>query len=62
MDHFCHLCFVFVMLAYLFIAALWSSAGKGLASWFSCVLCFIVFCHFPIWCPGSGVVLGCIDS
>ena len=18
------------------------------------------FCHFPIWCPGSGVVLDCI--
>ena len=23
---------------------------------------FVVFCHFPIWCPGSGVVLNCIDS
>ena len=23
------------------------------------VLCF---CHFPIRCPGSGVVLDCIDS
>ena len=22
--------------------------------------CF--FCHFPIWCPGSGVVLDCIVS
>ena len=22
---------------------------------------FIVFCHFPVWCPGSGVVLDCID-
>ena len=20
------------------------------------------FCHFPIWCPGSGEVFGCIDS
>ena len=20
------------------------------------------FCHFPMWCPGSGVVLDCIDS
>ena len=25
---------------------------------FSCVC----FCHFPIWCPGSGEVLNCIDS
>ena len=24
---------------------------------FSCV-----FCHFPMWCPGSGVVLDCIES
>ena len=23
---------------------------------------FLVFCHFPIRCPGSGVVLDCIDS
>ena len=21
-----------------------------------------MFCHFPMWCPGSGVVLDCIDS
>ena len=40
-----------------FIAALWSPAGKGLASWLSCMLCFIVFCHFPMWCPGPGVIL-----
>ena len=20
------------------------------------------FCHFPMWCPGSNVVLNCIDS
>ena len=23
---------------------------------------FLCFCHFPMWCPGSGVVLDCIDS
>ena len=28
-DHFCYFCFVFVMLSCLFIAALWSPAGKG---------------------------------
>ena len=22
---------------------------KGITSWLSCVRCFIVFCHFPIW-------------
>ena len=23
---------------------------------------FLCFCHFPIWCPGLGVVFDCIDS
>ena len=23
---------------------------------------FLCFCHFPMWCPGSGVVFDCIDS
>ena len=27
-----------------------------------CVMVFLCFCRFPIWCPGSGVILGCIDS
>ena len=31
-DHLCYLCLVFVTLSRLFIAALWSPAGKGLAS------------------------------
>ena len=42
MDHLCYLCLVFVMLLHLFIAASWSPAGKGLASWLSFVM-FIVF-------------------
>ena len=25
----------------------------------SFVWCLLVFCHFPIWCPGSGVVFDC---
>ena len=28
-DHLCYLCLVFVILSRLFIAALWSSEGKG---------------------------------
>ena len=61
MDHLYYLCLVFVMLSRLFIAALWSPAGKGLTSWllfvmFNCVL------SLPLWYPGSGVVLDCIDS
>ena len=38
---------VYVVLLCLFLAALWSPAGKGLTSWLSCMLCFLVFCHFP---------------
>ena len=43
MDHLCYLFLVFYMLSRLFIAALWSPAGKGLTSWplfvmFNCVL------------------------
>ena len=43
LDHFCYLCIVFVMLSCLFIAALWSPDGKGLAFWLSSILRFIVF-------------------
>ena len=42
MDHLCFLCLVFLMLLRLFIAALWSPAGKGLTSWLFLVM-FIVF-------------------
>ena len=41
-----------------FIAALWSQAEKGRTSW---LLFVISCCHFPMWYPGSGVVLDCID-
>ena len=39
-----YLCLVFVMFSRLFIAALWSPAGKGLTSWLLCVMfnCVIV--------------------
>ena len=49
------------MLSRLFIAALWSPAGIGLTAWLSFVM-LIVFFHFPMWYPGPGVVLDCIDS
>ena len=38
MDHLCYLCLVFVMLSRLFIAGLWSAAGKRLTSWLSIVM------------------------
>ena len=50
------------MLACLFNAAMWSPAWKRLTPWLSCAWCFVMFCHFPVWCPGSGEVLDCIDS
>ena len=51
MDHLFFLCLVFLMLSRLFIAALWSPAGKGLTSWFFLVM-FIVFLllsHVVFW-------------
>ena len=60
------LCFALVMLSCLFIAALWSPAGKGPTTWISCMRCLLVFCHFPCGVLGqvswAGVVLDCIDS
>ena len=35
---------------------------KGLTSWLSVCDVSLCFCHFPVWCPRSGVVLDCIDS
>ena len=35
-----------VVMSCLYLAALWSTAGKGLISWLSCVLCFLVLCYF----------------
>ena len=40
-------CLVFVMLSRLFIAALWSLAGKGLTSWLSFVILNCVFVTLP---------------
>ena len=45
----------------IFYIGMWSPAGKELISWLSCMWCFLVFCHFPIWCLGSVVVLDCIN-
>ena len=57
-------CFVLCLLclcARLFICALWSSAGKGLTSWLSFVVCN---CETSLshGYPGPGVVLDFIDS
>ena len=34
--------YLFVIMSLLFLAALYSPAGKGLTSWLSCVRCFLV--------------------
>ena len=64
MDTFRDLCYMSVMLSYLFLAALWSTAGNGSSSWLvlSCVMFFLCFCHFPILCTGSDGGFDCIDS
>ena len=56
-DLFCYFYFVSVVLSCLFFAALRSTAGKGwpLGS-LVCDVC-LYFCHLPMLCPGSGVVL-----
>ena len=63
MDRFCYLCFVFVIFSCLFIyCSLRSLLGKG---WpLGSLVCYVLlcFCHFLMWCPGSGVLLDCIDS
>ena len=41
-DSLCYLCLVFVVLPCLFIAALWSLAGKGLAFWLSFVMFYCI--------------------
>ena len=51
----CYVC------ARLFTCALWSPAGKGLASWLSVVVSTVSL-SLSHWYPGSGVVLDCIDS
>ena len=65
MDSFCGFFYVYslsVIMSGLFLSAFWSTAGKSadqlslLYVMLSCVY------HFPIWCPGSDVVLDCIVS
>ena len=50
-----------VFCARLFVCALWSPAGGGLASWLSFVVSSVTL-SLSHWYPGSGVVLDCIDS
>ena len=47
MDHLCYVCLVFFMLSHLFIATLWSPAGKGLTSRLLFVMFNCAFVTFP---------------
>ena len=53
MDHLCYLSHVFVILSRLFIAALWSPAGKGLTSWLLFVMSNCDFVTFPFGILGQ---------
>ena len=55
-------CVCYAFVGVLFICALWSLAGKGLASLFSFVMSNYESLSLSNWYPGSGVVLDCIDS
>ena len=47
MDHLCYVCFVFVMLLRLFIAAMWLPTRKGLTFWLLSVMSYCDFVTFP---------------
>ena len=64
MDHLRYFCLVLLCFhAHLFVDALWSPAGKGLASWLSFVMsnCDVVTYLLVYWVR-PGLVLDCIDS
>ena len=53
---FCSVLCLLCLCACLFICALWSFAGEGLASWLSFVVSAVSL-SLSHWYPGSGVVL-----
>ena len=58
---FCSILCLLCLCSRLFVCALWSPAGRGLTSWLSFVVTTMSL-SLSHWCPGSGVVLDCIDS
>ena len=64
MDPFCYLCLRFSLACccVCFMQPCVNLLEKG---WpLGSLVCdvFLCFCHFPIWCPGSGVILTCLNS
>ena len=61
-DPFGYLCFVSIMLSCLSIQPCSHLLGKG---WpLGSLVCdvFLCYSHFPMRCPGSSLVIDCIDS
>ena len=54
--------FVFANTRCLFVATLWSPVGEGLSSLLSWMRCCLMFLSLSLRCPGSVVVLDCINS
>ena len=51
-------CHAFVSTHRWLVVTYWERADL-LALFFYVLLCF---CHFPLWYPGSGVLINCIES
>ena len=53
-----HVCHVFLSVYCRLVVTGWERADLMTLLY----VMFSVFCHFLMWCPGSGVVLDCADS
>ena len=53
-------CHAFLSVHCSLVVICWERAGLLALKIVCCVL--LCFCHFPMWCPGTGDVLDCIDS
>ena len=60
MDSFCFLFSVYYAVFSLH-CSLEHLLGKDWPPGYLVSVVFLCFCHLPMWCPGLGVVLDCID-
>ena len=61
-GYFCYLCLTLPYYDVCFLQPCGHLLGKGWPLYFLVCDVYLCFCLFPICCPGSGVVLYCIDS
>ena len=52
------LCLIAMSFSCSLVVILWERAGLFALLY----VMFFCVCHFPMWCPGSDVVLDCTDS